>query len=686
MAEREKKSYTQRKGVRRFFVILLSTMLMAGALFLYGLFQTATLKTIATFNGDFAERVNTISNALLNNISTSAMQMFYTSSIKTLRTSPQLSNAQKIIGFRDLGNFVSSSDFLDSVMVYNGKTDVVFTSEGSYSSAPSQDFHDMTAASILTHPEEFPYSTPIKRTSPNGTTYSFLFFEYQDTNPSALLLNVNEQWYTSQLLGISENNDYIVVDEQGHLIASENEDLHRLASSSWPELQQQMHSNPSEGFFMPSAFSGSSGWMYHRMDSTGWYYLRPIDLESIAPGLIHIRNFLFVAFLLLGGILIFFTSYLLLKFYLPLRHIRMALDQVGKSSETISAQVEELVAHQKESTLSQSLSDLHAGTLPPTFSFPILFVTACDCSADSLNHIIRMCSSDATIIPTETGATAAISSCTSAIADQLISQFTACHEGSFYVSNLCSASEDLIKSHVSLEELAKLHFLYPERQVMEERMLNECSLVSSLKTKEVSAFITAIKAGNADTSFLQWKSIVSSIQKDRYSDFCFALRYIGKQLNQLQTELGLDHLLDMDQLIENLHTIDSMHACMEQLLITISDTARLKKTQQLTVLSDQIDAYMKQHYMEGTFSAQQVAEHFQMNAAYLSRQYQQIAEKSISDAINQIRIQHACILLKSTDESAELISERVGYSNSKYFFVLFKKFMGKTPKQYRNSA
>lgn len=106
-------------------------------------------------------------------------------------------------------------------------------------------------------------------------------------------------------------------------------------------------------------------------------------------------------------------------------------------------------------------------------------------------------------------------------------------------------------------------------------------------------------------------------------------------------------------------------------------TARLKKTQQLTVLSDQIDAYMKQHYMEDTFSAQQVAEHFQMNAAYLSRQYQQIAEKSISDAINQIRIQHACILLKSTDESAELISERVGYSNSKYFFVLFKKFMGR---------
>lgn len=75
-----------------------------------------------------------------------------------------------------------------------------------------------------------------------------------------------------------------------------------------------------------------------------------------------------------------------------------------------------------------------------------------------------------------------------------------------------------------------------------------------------------------------------------------------------------------------------------------------------------------------------------MNPAYLSRQYQKTAQISISDAIHKIRIKQACILLKNTDEPVELVAQRVGYSNIKYFFVLFKKWTGNTPKQYRMEA
>ncbi|HIT64245.1 MAG TPA: hypothetical protein IAC37_07355, partial [Candidatus Ventrimonas merdavium] len=110
--------------LRHFLTVLSATVFLALFLLLYNVFQWSALQTITSYNNDFVESVNTLSASLLNNIKNSAMQMFYTSSIKTLRTSQSLSNSQRILAIRDLGNFVSSSDFLDSVMIYNSSLDM----------------------------------------------------------------------------------------------------------------------------------------------------------------------------------------------------------------------------------------------------------------------------------------------------------------------------------------------------------------------------------------------------------------------------------------------------------------------------------------------------------------------------------------------------------------------------------
>ena len=134
-------------------VILLLLLFLCSFLFLFFQFRTASLQSIATASesfGNYVESVLQLSNA---NIRTSAMQMFYTSSIRTLRTSGDLSWSERTIGHRDLGNFASSSNFIDHVMVYNQNLDTVFTSESSYGSAPSESFHDQEAAELLLHPE-----------------------------------------------------------------------------------------------------------------------------------------------------------------------------------------------------------------------------------------------------------------------------------------------------------------------------------------------------------------------------------------------------------------------------------------------------------------------------------------------------------------------------------------------------
>ena len=122
---------------------------------------------------------------------------------------------------------------------------------------------------------------------------------------------------------------------------------------------------------------------------------------------------------------------------------------------------------------------------------------------------------------------------------------------------------------------------------------------------------------------------------------------------------------------------------MGSLCQRITSAAIQKKKAHLSDLAQQINDYIEQNYADPELSQQQIAAHFQMNAAYLSRQYQKSAELSLSDAIHRFRVRQACVLLADTEESVELIAQKVGYNNIKYFFVLFKKWTGTTPKQYR---
>ena len=81
--------------------------------------------------------------------------------------------------------------------------------------------------------------------------------------------------------------------------------------------------------------------------------------------------------------------------------------------------------------------------------------------------------------------------------------------------------------------------------------------------------------------------------------------------------------------------------------------------------------------------AQSIAEEMGVSAAYLRKQYLTEAGVSIGDKLNQLRMDEASRLLLETDQPIESIARQIGVENTKYFFVLFKKFKGMTPRQFR---
>jgi two-component system, response regulator YesN len=53
--------------------------------------------------------------------------------------------------------------------------------------------------------------------------------------------------------------------------------------------------------------------------------------------------------------------------------------------------------------------------------------------------------------------------------------------------------------------------------------------------------------------------------------------------------------------------------------------------------------------------------------------------------LNKIRIEKACEQLKDIHSKSYEVAFKVGYSNEKYFYQIFKKYTGMTPTQYRES-
>ena len=78
-----------------------------------------------------------------------------------------------------------------------------------------------------------------------------------------------------------------------------------------------------------------------------------------------------------------------------------------------------------------------------------------------------------------------------------------------------------------------------------------------------------------------------------------------------------------------------------------------------------------------------LADLFYVSPTYLSRLFKKEVKSSIVEYINTQRIKQSTYLLKDSNLPIHQISQIVGISDYNYFSRLFKKYMNKTPSQYR---
>lgn len=94
--------------------------------------------------------------------------------------------------------------------------------------------------------------------------------------------------------------------------------------------------------------------------------------------------------------------------------------------------------------------------------------------------------------------------------------------------------------------------------------------------------------------------------------------------------------------------------------------------------------YFHQNY-NTNIELEEYAKKCNMTICWFERQFKNRTGRSPKQYITDIRLSNAKILLNSTDKTIGEIAEMCGYDNQLYFSRVFKKYIGISPREYRDA-
>lgn len=253
----------------------------------------------------------------------------------------------------------------------------------------------------------------------------------------------------------------------------------------------------------------------------------------------------------------------------------------------------------------------------------------------------------------------------------------------------------------SPEELNKLYYdaLYAEEysntmggDIIDcteiDREMNRSLDYSHIKWKEMLSFI---KKGDMEAARSVLEDIIETDFENgmasRQIQRGFACTLISMIIN-LSNEMGVmseellyrsaDYFRD---LTENFEVNRLRSAVLELGGIICASITRDKKEN--IALSDNIKAYVEQHFNDPNLNVTMVGQQFEMTASYASKIFLEQTGIKLLDYISAYRVGKAKELLDNTDDKIEDIGAEVGFSVHRTFLRTFKKHEGISPGAYR---
>ncbi|MFR2020582.1 MAG: AraC family transcriptional regulator [Christensenellales bacterium] len=654
---------------------------------MFQMFESISMQAMLRMNEEFSAQASTISDSMQSIINTLGIQMFYISSTAKLRKSTSLTQNERVFALRELWQYAMSGSMLHSIYVFNPKLDYVYTTDNDYMSASMDGFYDQDAVALYRQRSPENRMRLYHRTfRENGEDYgsewySYLVYEVTasgKTGESAVMLNLNADWFREHLLNFQGEN-YVIVSSDSYVVASQREELNAMSLSLLSRIGEQKR-----GYLIERLNGKRTICFFSPLDVNDWYCLRYVAYADCLPGLAKIRSYAWIALTLIACALLSALGVALIRVYDPYRRMTAALNRTHEVENVQQAaeQVEKIVAtslnRKREDALRLWINGQPSEEGLVRFpAVPILLEMSPD---ERLRGLLAQETPDYVVCAV---GEASLALCAPAdgqsAVDICLHLATQMHCRCYYGLPIQSPSE-LPARYQALLERKKLRF-YPGQQVFAQTAAESAGKSAEELETALNTRFNAAKTGKE----IAFGKLMEQLKGENYENVLFTLK-------------RLDHLLDsalpgdsaarptLEKLLAAAQTPEDVSARFEPRLEKLLSQQKAQKHNRTQEIVIQINQRLEQGFRDTGIGAQSIAEEMGVSAAYLRKQYLTEAGVSIGDKLNQLRMDEASRLLLETDQPIESIARQIGVENTKYFFVLFKKFKGMTPRQFRCKA
>lgn len=140
--------------------------------------------------------------------------------------------------------------------------------------------------------------------------------------------------------------------------------------------------------------------------------------------------------------------------------------------------------------------------------------------------------------------------------------------------------------------------------------------------------------------------------------------------------------ISLIEAINNAATFENLMIHSIDFVTTLTQTVSANIYSGNSAIVQQAINFIRRHFT-GSINLLDIAESIHVNPTYLSTLFKAEMGKSIVEYINEIRLNYAAKLLKSTNDSITEVALQCGFNGFSYFSRLFKEKFNDTPRQYR---
>ncbi|MGI5056222.1 helix-turn-helix transcriptional regulator [Treponema socranskii] len=706
--------------------------------------EKMVLRAISNMTGELVQYADSTAKQVHTMLTACTYQNFYNPQVTKLRTQADVSNFDAILAIRVLNSFTSSNGFIDSVYVYNARRAYVYSTKETGSDTCG-DFPDRSAVELLTSKNaSYPYliwrgdvySLIISETDARGVCTNAMMINFDAKEFNKLYFQFP---YDNCVLYRLDTDEIVFPD-----VVSENTascDFSEIRNAS--ALSGYITVKPRASGYAAGKKVRDTSFIYSYLADPQLYYIRCIDadrlsyeLESFRTTAVQVAAIILVSWL-------FVSLLILIRFYVPLKKVvnffAVQTGQNASGKDAVFNNIDQYLQKElvsKEASASilkrEYLKQLLTSPAPDDVDLQTAF-SGCETELDTLHPLYivltasellpgvertaaqpastaaeKFAAESVKCVPAETVRQGDAPCAAERVAvDDLfafIVQFSSEEKASAYFERIagnekafavisekiCGAC-DMYRSFTRLRELYAARIFYREKGAAYERYID--TRKSGMRYPEAieAKLMQALRAGNRAAAEASYGDTVRELCEYRYAAIVFNLKRLYVNLTDAldgtpsaEKEERLYNSADRIALvIEQAKDISDIDAEYYALMEKICAQSEEQHKQKQKKTAERIKRIVDEQLYDAQLSSKAIADSLGLSDTYVSKLFKASENISIANYINEARMAHAKRLLLETDLTIKEIAERIGISNGQYFYVLFRKYFGASPAQFR---